>query len=162
MAHRLVSCIREIESKRGNQNPRGLLCYDLKQSRMDSRWSHLTTLERCNVSFLAWSPAHSRLRSGKKGSERRKTAGMKQQKLAREASRVKDPFPFPDYRSSRFARLLFFPPSPGASGPRRCFFRLFRPLRNLVPSFFRIILRFCETAHLATPHLSQHFALSKN
>ena len=54
MAHRLVSCIREIESKRGNQNPRGLLCYDLKQSWMDSRWSHLTTLERCNVSFLAW------------------------------------------------------------------------------------------------------------
>ena len=33
---------------------------------------------------------------------------MKQQKLAREASRVKDPFPLPDYRSSRFARLLFF------------------------------------------------------
>ena len=31
------------------------------------------------------------------------------------------------------------------------FFRLFPPLRNLVPSFFGMILRFCETAHLPVP-----------
>ena len=74
MAHRLVSCIWEIESKRGNQNPRGLLCYDLKQSRMDSRGSHLTTLERCNVSLLAWylpKPGSVVGRKDQKGEKRR-------------------------------------------------------------------------------------------
>ena len=28
---------------------------------------------------------------------------------------------------------------------------------DYIPSFFRIILRFCETAHLATPHLNDPF-----
>ena len=94
------------ESKRGNRNPRGLLCYDLKQSRIDSRWSHLTTRERCNVSLLA----QTRLRSTKKGSERQKTEGMIQPKIGEGSEPSDGPFTFPDYRSSRFARWLFFFP----------------------------------------------------
>ena len=162
MAHRLVSCIREIESKRGNQNPRGLLCYDLKQSRMDSRWSHLTTLERCNVSFLAWYlpiPGSVVGRKDQKG-EKRRGWNSKNWRGKRAEWRTLSPS-----QTTALLALLayfFFPPSPGASGPRRFFFCLFPPLRDLVPSFFRIILRFCETAHLATPHLSQHFALCTN
>ena len=62
---------------------------------------------------------------------------MEQLKLAREASRVlMDPFPSPDYRSSRFRSLIFFSPSPGAWALADFFFRIFPPLRNLVPSFF--------------------------
>ena len=50
-------------------------CYDLRQSRMDSRWSHLTTLERCNVSSLAWylpKPGSVVGRKDQKGEKRRK------------------------------------------------------------------------------------------
>ena len=50
-------------------------CYDLRQSRMDSRWSHLTTLERCNVSSLAWylpKPGSVAGRKDQKGEKRRK------------------------------------------------------------------------------------------
>ena len=162
MAHRFVSCIREIESKRGNQNPRGLLCYDLKQSRMDSRWSHLTTLERCNVSFLAWYlpiPGSVVGRKDQKGEKRR---GWNSKNWRGKRAEWRTLSPSQTTALLALFAYLFFPPSPGASGPRRFFSRLFPPLRNLVPSFFRIILRFCETAHLATPHLSQHFAVSKN
>ena len=161
MAERLVSCIREIESKRGNQNPQGLLCYDLKQSRMDLRRSHLTTLERCNVSFLAWYlpiPGSVVGRKDQKGEKRRDETA----KIGEGSEPSERPFPLPRLPLFLLRSLTFFSSLARSFRPSQIFFRLFPPLRNLVPSFFRIILRFCETAHLATPHLSQHFALSKN
>ena len=162
MAHRLVSCIREIESKRGNQNPRGLLCYDLKQSRMDSRWSHLTTLERCNVSFLAWYLPIPGSVVGRKDQEGEKRRGWNSKNWRGKRAEWRTLSPSQTTALLASLAYFFFLPRQELPALADFFFRLFPPLRNLVPGFFRIILRFCETAHLAIPHLSQHFALSKN
>ena len=48
--------------------------------------------------------------------------------MTRQVSRLRQPFPSPDYHSTRFARRFFL------FGPRRFFF-LFPPMRILVPGY---------------------------
>ena len=161
MAHRLVSCIWEIESKRGNQNPRGLLCYDLKQSRMDSRWSHLITLGRCNVSLLAWylpKPGSVVGRKDQKGEKRRGWNSKNWRGKRAEWWTLSPPettallvsladfFFFSLARSFCPRRFLFSPISPFAEPGPKLFWDHFTFLWNCPP----------------TRPLSQHFALSKN